>query len=178
MPPLGESYNVDWIASPDSNVHVANHRDWFTSFTPFKTYFYAAPYDYVPVEVLGIGTVQLNVKLRKEDKFLRTNSHTITIYNVLYAPGFVCNVFSESTRSHDFFKFHYNPSGSCETLVRMNGVHAGVIENLLFPVYFFMARLEKCQVLNARIVNISRPAGQPLRTFAGFAIRKIKEITP
>lgn len=52
MAPEGAPYYVDWVFSNNSNVHVANHRDWFTSYTPFKTQVANG------IEALGIGTVE------------------------------------------------------------------------------------------------------------------------
>ncbi|KAL8706519.1 MAG: hypothetical protein Q9201_000451 [Fulgogasparrea decipioides] len=52
MPPSKSAYDIDWVFSNNSNVHVANHRDWFTSYTPFATTFVHI-YTGRPTEVLG-----------------------------------------------------------------------------------------------------------------------------
>ncbi|CAL8584315.1 hypothetical protein XPA_009918 [Xanthoria parietina] len=37
MPPPKPIYDFDWLYSNISNIHIASHRDWFTSYTPFDT---------------------------------------------------------------------------------------------------------------------------------------------
>lgn len=123
MAPSGEAYNVDWIISNNSDVHVANNRDWFTSFTPFKTYF-GTIYTDSRVEVAGIGTVQLNVKLYKHKKPGRSNSRIITLHKVLYAPSSVCNIFGLRCSSNYGFDFFQD----CGTLKDKDGNRAGLIE--------------------------------------------------
>ncbi|KAI4166648.1 MAG: hypothetical protein LQ343_007869 [Gyalolechia ehrenbergii] len=94
MPPSKPAYDIDWILSPNSNVHVANHRDWFLSYEPFVTTLDTgvggsniAP----EVQVLGIGNVELPTKTHPT----RTGAAyqgTILLREVLYAPGALCNI--------------------------------------------------------------------------------------
>ncbi|KAL8724807.1 MAG: hypothetical protein Q9181_006662 [Wetmoreana brouardii] len=91
MPPSKPAYDIDWIFSNSSNVHVANHRDWFTSYTPFITTFVSF-YSGRPTEVLGLGDVALPTKTHPT----RTGTAcqgTIVLRDVLYVPEFVCNIF-------------------------------------------------------------------------------------
>lgn len=62
MAPQGDAYNVDWVVSPSSNVHVASDRAWFTDYTPFRTKISAAPGAEPSVEVHGVGTVVLHTR--------------------------------------------------------------------------------------------------------------------
>lgn len=59
MPPQGAAYNVDWILSNTSNVHVANDRAWFTTYTPYRTKISGMPGGGPSIDVHGIGTVVL-----------------------------------------------------------------------------------------------------------------------
>jgi hypothetical protein len=84
---------MDWIVSSSSNVHVANHLDWFTTYTPFETYFGSIYSRDHRLDVLGIGTVTLDIKIQKNPQPGQPNSRTITLDDVLYAPGhIVCNI--------------------------------------------------------------------------------------
>lgn len=71
--------------SNNSNVHVANHRDWFTTFTEFKSKLVDGS------EVQGVGNVELNLKTKAH----RTGSgthRTIVLKDVLLVPGATCNI--------------------------------------------------------------------------------------
>ena len=85
MAPQGPAYHVDWVFSNTSNVHVANHRDWFTTFTEFKSETERG------AAVLGIGTVELDVKTDLN----RTGSKThrkVTLHELLFVPSTICNI--------------------------------------------------------------------------------------
>ena len=68
MAPTGTAYNVDWVFSNSSDVHLANHRDWFVTFTPFETKvcngFGAITLANAKTKVMGIGDVELPVKVK------------------------------------------------------------------------------------------------------------------
>ena len=130
MAPSGEAYNVDWIISSNSNVHIANNRDWFTSFTPFETYC-SQIYTDSRLEVAGIGTVQLNVKLYKRNRARQANSRIITLHNVLYAPSYVCNIFGQPSSSDYGFQLEFSQNGG--TVIDQNGNRAGLIEITRLP---------------------------------------------
>lgn len=125
MAPSGEAYNVDWIISNNSNVHVANNRDWFTSFTPFETYS-GQSYTDSRLEVAGIGTVQLNVKLYKRNRARQANSRIITLHDVLYAPSAVCNIFGQPSSSDYGFQLDFSQNSG--TVIDQDGNRAGLIE--------------------------------------------------
>jgi hypothetical protein len=130
MAPSGEEYKIDWVISNSSNVHVANHRDWFTSFTSFDTYcgqFFANS----RLEVAGIGTVQLNVKLHNGHRARQKGSRIITLHNVLYAPGSICNIFGQPDSSA--YRFHSNFSPYYGMLLDEDGNRAGIIEWAKLP---------------------------------------------
>jgi len=111
MAPSGEAYHTDWIISTSSNVSVANNRDWFTTFTPFETYCDQL-HGGLGLEVAGIGTVPLNLKLRKYKPAGKTNSRNITLQNVLYVPSSVCNIFSLRRSLISGFKLEISQSGA------------------------------------------------------------------
>ena len=92
MPPTGRAYNVDWIISSNSNTHVANHRDWFTSLTPFSTNLTKIFSGYSALHVIDIGDVELPIKTSR----LKSGSAaqgTLVLHDVCYAPDFPCNIF-------------------------------------------------------------------------------------
>lgn len=85
MAPSGEAYYVDWIFSNNANVHVANNRDWFTSFTEFKSKLADGQ------DVLGVGNVELEVKTHLSRK--GSSSHrTLVLTDVLFVPSCTCNI--------------------------------------------------------------------------------------
>lgn len=85
MAPTDRAYDVDWVFSKSSNVHVANHRSWFVTFQEFKSKVLPGG------EVQGIGDVQLEVKNSSSRKG-RKSHNTITLKDVLYVPSAVCNI--------------------------------------------------------------------------------------
>ncbi|KAL8927868.1 MAG: hypothetical protein Q9172_001168 [Xanthocarpia lactea] len=92
MPPPKPAYDVDWVFA-SSDVHVANHRDWFISYTPFTTTL-DSPYGGIfgaGVEVAGIGDVELPTKTHPT-KTGTAHQGTIILRDVLYAPKVVCNI--------------------------------------------------------------------------------------
>jgi hypothetical protein len=94
MAPKGQDYDKDWIWSGDSDVHVANHRDWFTTFTPLSSTVSNGGETYA---VEGIGDVTLDVRrmvgpAAKAAKNKAMVNSTIVLRNVLYVPTFACNV--------------------------------------------------------------------------------------
>ncbi|KAL8883164.1 MAG: hypothetical protein Q9192_007398 [Flavoplaca navasiana] len=92
MVPSKPAYDNDWIWSNTSNVHVANHRDWFTSYTPFNSKV-GSIVSGLGAEVVGIGDVDLPTKshpTRNGAAYRRI----IPLKNVLHVPSFFCNVFA------------------------------------------------------------------------------------
>ena len=85
MDPGHPAYNTDWVFSNNSDVHVANHRDWFTSYIPFKTKLDSG------CKIEGIGDVELAVETHPS-KNGDHRQRTIVLSDVLYAPTFTCNV--------------------------------------------------------------------------------------
>ncbi|KAL8628940.1 hypothetical protein Q9189_005376 [Teloschistes chrysophthalmus] len=92
MAPSKPAYDIDWVFSNNSDVHVANHRDWFTSYTPFPTRFDCGiTTQGNDVEVIGIGDVELQTKTHPT-KTGAAYQHKLVLRNVLYAPGVFCNI--------------------------------------------------------------------------------------
>ncbi|KAL8867435.1 MAG: hypothetical protein Q9174_005667, partial [Haloplaca sp. 1 TL-2023] len=91
MAPEKPAYDTDWIFSDISNVHVANHRDWFTSYANFPTDvkmgYGAAP----AAQAQGIGQVQLAVKTNLK-RSGAAYQRTLVLQNVLYVPEAMCNI--------------------------------------------------------------------------------------
>ncbi|KAK4692052.1 hypothetical protein P7C71_g5077, partial [Lecanoromycetidae sp. Uapishka_2] len=86
MAPTGQAYNVDWIFSNTSNVHIANNKEWFTSFTPFTTKSSDG------LRILGVGEVTLPVKTHRQRKGAESQG-TLVLHDVFFAPDCVCNIF-------------------------------------------------------------------------------------
>ena len=94
MAPEGEAYNVDWVISNNSDVHVAQHLDWFTSFTRFSTGFstgFQSDNENAQVKVIGIGDVALPVKTRRGQSG-GASQGILMLHDVLYAPDSVSNI--------------------------------------------------------------------------------------
>ncbi|KAK5109533.1 hypothetical protein LTR85_002483 [Meristemomyces frigidus] len=100
MAPKGKDYDTDWIWSSSSNVHVATHRDWFTSFTAFSSTITSGSETYA---VEGVGDVTLDVRrmvgaAAKAAKNKAIVNSTIILRGVLYVPTFICNVMGGPVR--------------------------------------------------------------------------------
>ena len=85
MAPTGPAYHTDWVFSNNSNVHVATHRDWFTTFTDFKSNTETGG------AVLGIGDVELDVKTHLKRKGSQAK-RKIILREVLFIPTAACNI--------------------------------------------------------------------------------------
>ena len=100
MAPKGKDYDTDWICSSSSNVHVATHRDWFTSFTAFTSTITSGSKTYA---LEGVGDVTLDVRrmvgaAAKAAKNKAMVNSTIILRDVLYVPTFLCNVIGEPVK--------------------------------------------------------------------------------
>ena len=93
MPPQGAAYDVDWILSSSSNVHVAADRAWFTSYLPFRTKVATMPGAESTMDVHGIGTVVLPTRTYLEGKPEKPCGQ-ITLRHVLHAPQSTVNIFA------------------------------------------------------------------------------------
>jgi hypothetical protein len=100
MAPKGKDYDTDWVWSSTSNVHVANHLDWFSSTTPISS---TITNGSATCTVEAIGDVILEVRrmvgaAAKAAKNKAMVNSTIVLRNVLYVPTFQCNVLGEPVR--------------------------------------------------------------------------------
>ncbi|KIW05389.1 uncharacterized protein PV09_03904 [Verruconis gallopava] len=117
---LTESYYfVDWVLALNANVHVANHRDWFTEYTPFESEVcahYAFP-ESNKLKVKGIGKVELDV--RSHDTNTQEQGpthHRLILHDVLHVPSSVCNVIGRPlSQSGTCYNLLIRPQGSCLT---------------------------------------------------------------
>jgi hypothetical protein len=91
MAPTGAAYHIDWIFSNNSNVHVANHRDWFTTFTDFPTELGHYAFAQQRLQVVGIGDVELQVKTHPTRGGKGTRK-PLVLRDVLYAPTALTNI--------------------------------------------------------------------------------------
>lgn len=126
MAPTGEAYNIDWVISTASNVHLANHREWFTSFTDFKT-----ALDGGSMEVLGIGDVTLPVQTHP-DKTGAAAQGAIVLRDVCYAPSAVCNIIGMNVvdDGYDFTLRFGTGEGKITDL--KTGVRVGIFDKVKF----------------------------------------------
>jgi hypothetical protein len=100
MPPSGTAYNVDWVWSFDSNTHVATHRDWFTTFTPFTSQVIST-HDNTTHLVEGIGSIEIEVRRiigNAAKRNVGPKNSKVVLCNVLYVPDFICNVMGNPVR--------------------------------------------------------------------------------
>jgi hypothetical protein len=93
MPPQGAAYNVDWIFSNTSNVHVATDRAWFTTYIPFRTKVASMPGAEPDAEIHGIGTVFLPTRTHRQGRSHKPSGE-LTLHRVLHAPGHTVNIFA------------------------------------------------------------------------------------
>lgn len=94
MAPTGKAYQTDWLLSPTSNVHIASHRGWFTTFTEFH-----GPLDTIYLgpgsggEIFGVGDVELQITKALDQG--KTFCKKVVLHDVLYVPTFVANIFGQ-----------------------------------------------------------------------------------
>jgi hypothetical protein len=93
MPSQGAAYNVDWIFSNTSNVHVATDRAWFTTYIPFRTKVASMPGAEPDAEIHGIGTVFLPTRTHRQGRSHKPSGE-LTLHRVLHAPGHTVNIFA------------------------------------------------------------------------------------
>lgn len=97
-PPKGEPYYVDWVWVNTTNVHIANHRDWFSTFTPYEgtlqTGFGTS------IAFHGFGTVHLPVDLSNPTK----KAPPLTLHRVLYAPDSIINIYASPCEPYHIIK--------------------------------------------------------------------------
>ncbi|KZF22857.1 hypothetical protein L228DRAFT_247259 [Xylona heveae TC161] len=127
MAPQGPAYDVDWVWSNNSNVHVANHRDWFTTFTEFKTQTHSLMGP--GMEVQGIGDVELEVKTQDSPRGGSESSHRkLVLHDVLFAPKFICNILGGPiVHDYDVDMGHGSRSGGLKD--RRTGASAGLFDH-------------------------------------------------
>ena len=99
MPPTDKTvYNVDWILSGASNVHIATSRDWFDTYTPLTSTVHSFAGPELSHPVIGIGSVSIPVKPYTN----KPGSNTITLSDVLHIPDAFSNVVCMSLIKEDF----------------------------------------------------------------------------
>lgn len=94
MAPSGPAYNVDWVWSDNSNVHAANDRDWFQTYTPFQTYLCGFFSDTPEAQVLGVSDAELETRRTTSSAAHRygRDARKVVLRDVLYVPNYPCNV--------------------------------------------------------------------------------------
>ncbi|KAK3643038.1 hypothetical protein LTR56_010412 [Elasticomyces elasticus] len=92
MAPHGAAYNVDWIFSNNSNVHVATDLAWFTTYATFPSRMGHLMSATAGTEVLGVGTVELEVRRSSTQGRSRKPCNKLVLEDVLYAPSYTCNI--------------------------------------------------------------------------------------
>lgn len=126
MAPQGDAYNVDWVFSNTSDVHVATHRDWFVRYTPFRTRFGNIA-GAGGTEVQGVGDVELEIRRSAVQGAGRKGSRKIILQDVLYAPGYTCNVFSND----GYGEYDYSLKSDESALLEKNtGVTVGLLDKI------------------------------------------------
>ncbi|KAH7082182.1 hypothetical protein FB567DRAFT_605414 [Paraphoma chrysanthemicola] len=81
----------DWILLSYSNMHVAKHKAWFKTYTPWTSTLSSIFGNHPELEVFGIGTVDLTTKLNMD----ASATATVTLTNVLHVPDFPCNAIGQ-----------------------------------------------------------------------------------
>ncbi|KAL8938401.1 MAG: hypothetical protein Q9216_003918 [Gyalolechia sp. 2 TL-2023] len=131
MPPSKPAYDVDWIFSNNSDVHVANHRDWFISYEPFVTTFDSGFSNDAGVQVLGIGNVELPTKTHPTRNGA-AHQGTILLRDVLYAPSALCNILG-NPMSDDYSCAILSAAGPSKITAKDSGACVGLLDyNKLF----------------------------------------------
>ncbi|KAK5659335.1 hypothetical protein OQA88_1428 [Cercophora sp. LCS_1] len=126
----GASMCPDWIFSPNSTVHIATSRAWFTDYRPHSTTITTLFTDECPVAI-GIGTVDLPVK--RNPKLQGAKAHgTIRLHNVLHVPDMVCNILGgywEGELKNCKVVYEQKAHGSLGNIVDENGKQVAYLYN-------------------------------------------------
>jgi hypothetical protein len=138
MPPTGDAYNVDWSVASASNAHCANHRDWFVSYTPFKS-------QAGTLDIEGIGDVELRVK--KPNRNAKPSYSIIRLKDVLYCPSAICNQISIRCLMNSGYGVTFGQQGE----ISRDGVPIGIID---FP-FLWKLRLSG-QTPNQTSLNVNQ----------------------
>jgi hypothetical protein len=173
MAPSGQAYNVDWIIASSTNVHVANNRDWFTSYTPFVTHVDDVYFN-SRMEVLGIGDVQLKVRLHKQRRGGQPNSRIIVLHDVLYAPKSVCNIIGFTPVAEYNAVLDYGERRGY--LEDNNGKRAGLVEIVRLPRLRLHGQCAETTSLGDAIYLIN--AHWPATERAGWEAAKASVVIP
>ncbi|KAL8836244.1 MAG: hypothetical protein Q9170_002988 [Blastenia crenularia] len=123
MPPSKPAYDVDWVFSNNSNVHVANHRDWYVSYTPFATTFGDFCTNGPGAPVLGVGVVASPTKTHPT-RAGAAYQGTIILRDVLYAPSVCCNILGGPILDDNGVKLGGRPS----KITTKTGVCIGLLD--------------------------------------------------
>lgn len=115
---IASSYHADlpnqgepWIIDSDASDHMTGNRNFFSSYTPCLRDRFVKIADDSFTRVMGIGSVSL--------------SSTLHLRNVLYVPGFTCNLLSISKLTGDSLCVaRFSPS-SCVFQDRISGQTIG-----------------------------------------------------
>lgn len=130
MPPPKPAYDVDWVFSNNSNVHVANHLDWFISYEPFLTTFNSGlgdGADGAGAQVFGIGDVELPTKTHPT-RAGAAYQGTILLRNVLYAPSAFCNILG-SPLFNNYSYTSDSGAGISKITSKTTGACVGLLDN-------------------------------------------------
>ncbi|MCJ1324658.1 hypothetical protein MMC10_001320 [Thelotrema lepadinum] len=99
MPPADKSiYDVDWVLSDTSNVHIATSREWFDTYTSLTSTVHDRANPERSHPAIGIGSVSIPVKPYAN----KPGSNTITLSGVLHVPHAFSNVVCISLLKADY----------------------------------------------------------------------------
>ena len=120
MAPSKPAYDVDWVVSTASNSSVANHPDWFISYTPFNSLANGAPFSNDKgLPIIGVGDVELSIRT-SDRKSGSQNQRKVLLRDVIHVPTAVCNTIGLSTLIEYELDVHvtsgklvHGPSGAC-----------------------------------------------------------------
>ena len=131
MAPKGPAYHTDWVWSNLSNVHVANHSDWFVTFTPFDTFVTDIHFPDFKTPALGIGDVELDVKVSATRRGSKSH-RKILLRNVLLVPKAVCNILGNPILKYFDLVTSWHENERSMLKDKRTGVCAGLIDNVRF----------------------------------------------
>ena len=122
MPPPKPGDDLDWVVSTGSNVHVAQDRGWFTSYTPFTTTLDGG------ISVAGVGDVTLPTKTHPS-RTGAASQGTMIIRDVLHAPSVFCNIVGTPVMPDCNCVIQFE-AGSNKFIDQKSGACIGLIDNI------------------------------------------------
>ncbi|KAM3425667.1 hypothetical protein BST61_g7610 [Cercospora zeina] len=159
MAPTGPEYRTDWVWSPNSNMHVANNRKWFTKLQKIGSHITSLYCSDQRSDVHGIGDVEFDVKVNENLTRYKSRGKLV-LKNVLYVPHSICNVIGGPIDKRYDIKRDDAGRKISRLYRKRTGDAAGIIDHVRLPRLRLVGMNAKETSLNAEggyLINVWWP---------------------